>query len=310
MRYYTIPAMSDDVLLPVKLEDDIVFDKTPFRVLICNIADQKYRSRFLTLVKLNNDAQFHIEEIMRTLPTAEYAIVTCPIESSEDEAYTKSVIKMDQFIGSNRPVVGNGFFQCLVRQAIIMVPSGEMREVTEFPKIGGPVEGPFASRENWDEINDIRQKIEISAFKERLLLAVELFEKAARSDSPSNFFLYWVAMEVLTELDSSRKIKAMLAKAYNSDLSYIQNDLGFEKLINMRTKLFHHGAMHNISAETERYMQACFLDLLRHRVGLPCHGHLKNYVSNGYDVSKLNSEHANKNIGVIKITPMKTETLE
>lgn len=301
VRYYTIPAHNEKVVSPVKLEEDIDFNGTPFRIMICNIADQKFKTRFMTLVKLTEHAEFSFEEVTRTLPTADYVIVTCPIYLTSEHAYDETVKKMDQFIGAIRPVVGNGFFLSLIREAIVSVATGNMIEMQGTNRIGGPVEGPFATRLNWDEVVEIRTKIESFGDKERVLLAVELFEVAARTTGPTNFFLYWVAIEVLTRKDKAQALKHLMATAYQSDTSYIQNTLGFEKLVNMRTNLFHHGVSHDISPEVERYMQVCFLDFLRQRIGLNCKFHLRNFVENGFDVSKLNSPLANGNTARVNI---------
>lgn len=301
VRYYTIPAHNEAVVSPVKLEEDINFCGTPFRLMICNIADQKFKTRFVTLVKLAEHAQFHFEEMTRTLPTADYVIVTCPIHSTNDHAYDDAVRKMDQFIGSMRPIVGNGFFLSLIREAMVSVATGNMIEMQGVTKLGGPVEGPFAARLNWDEALEIRAKLETFGDKERVLLALELFEVAARNAGPTNFFLYWVAIEVLTRKDKAQALKHLLVTAYQKDVSFIQNTLGFEKLVNMRTKLFHHGQSHDISPEVERYMQVCFLDFLRHRMGLKCNFHLQNFIDSGFDVSKLNSPSANRNTARLSI---------
>jgi hypothetical protein len=299
VRYYSIPAINDDVSWPVPPETDINFFNNPFRIIICHIEDQQYKSVFPFLIAAGTKANFFFEEVKRVLPTAHYVIVSCAMESAED--FNKKVVLMDKFIGSMRPVLGNGFFKSLVRQEIVTVSTGNMTVVTPTISLSKECEGPFASRANWNEVVEIRQKIEESSgFKAQALLGCQLFERAARSDAPFNFFLYWVAIEVLSETNKTVKIKRLLAAAYNQNISYIQNELGFEKFINMRTSLFHEGTSHDIPQDVERYIQLAFLDILRHKLGLQCLKHLEKFVSGGFDIAKLNPLATARNIALVQ----------
>lgn len=70
-------------------------------------------------------------------------------------------------------------------------------------------------------------------------------------------------------------------------MGHVQNNLGLERLINLRTALFHNGEHHDIPQDVERYIQVVFLDLARASLKLSCKNFVSDYISQGFDLARL-----------------------
>lgn len=306
VRFYLAPACTEgNTSLPVKPGEDIPFDGTPFRIMMGQVADKPYTSVYAHVVEATKDAKILFEEIKRILPTASYTIVSCPIKNSDAESYEASAMLMDQLIGALRPVVGNAVFHSLASEVAVTLSDKNMRQLLPATRLPQACAGPFAERNNWQETQEILSPLTAlqggNNLKKTLKLALELFEKAARENAPSNFFLYWVAIEVAAG-EAGRNIKRILSECYQESFGFVQNTLGFEKILNLRNDSFHHGDFHDMPQDVERYIQVLFLDILRHRLGLSNKRHTQNYISDGFDLTRLDPLVGKSNVPAIRIT--------
>lgn len=294
VRYYSFPVHTGGEInfLPVP-GTDIKFLDQPFRVIICDISDQEYASFHYSWVSSPKGPGLIAEKIQRILPPSTYVIVSVPLRGGGNESgLENSVSLMDQFIGLIRAVTGNGFLREIVREEIVTIPSGQMKAPSDLLGLPHPAEGPFLRPNNWSDIEEMVRSIPLlpSDKSNRLKLACQLFEKAARTEVPSKFFLYWVAMEVLCDTHKAANFVMKLQLSYNASKEYIQDNLGFKKLVRLRQDLFHEGKHHDIPQDVERYIQVVFLDLIRASLQLPCKKHIESFVRDGFDVRRLDRD--------------------
>ncbi len=303
VRYYAAPFIDDNkTSLPAKPGEEKTFMEVPYRFSFAHISDQKYTSTMISPTGGGeNDVNFFCEDIKRTLPPTRYVLISTPILKTGNEGYKGCINRLDQFVGVLRAVCGNSLFREVAREATVSVPGGSMKTPSRTIRMPKPCEGTVVNSTHWDRCFSLLEKMEKvnTADRDRLILAVQLFEKAAREESPANFFLYWVSIEVLCDTHKTGAIKKKLKQSYSKSMSFIQNDLGFEALINLRTNVFHNGQAVNLGVDAERYIQVIFLDLLNAILGENCERYVEKYIESGFDLSVLSQGGAKGILGTI-----------
>lgn len=306
LRYYSFPAHDGkEIDFMPQLGKDIIFLGEPYRLCICDIADQHYFSFSYRYVSSVTGPQLITEKIPRKLPNSTYVLASTPIRTSfAQEGFDPDIERMNQFIGLLRMISGNALFKELVREEVLAYPTNNLRAVSPILSLPAPVEGPFLRSEHWIDIQKI---MDVSSslpadIKQRLTLSLNLFEQASNHIATSKLFLYWVAIEVLCGTNKTSKIKKKLCQAYKKDMSYIQNQLGLEKLIHMRQELFHQGKPHDLPQDVERYIQLVFFELVREVLSLPCVHAIEEFLKAGFSVKRLEHENGRRVVQNVDIS--------
>lgn len=294
IRYYTVPFIDmNKISLPMNPGEEIVFMGVPYRMVFASIKDQPYTSSKMWPIRgEEGNLDFLCEEIKRILPPSNYLLISTPILELGDKGYDDCIVRIDQFVGVLRAVCGNCLFREIARESSVDFKNGKMDTTSPVLRMPKKSEGTKITDIHWEKIRNLLKLIEQAEdnLKNRLTLATQLFEQAARGESPVNFFLYWVSIEVLcfpSKKSKSAKIKKILSKSYNKKTDFIRNDLGVERLINLRNDVFHKGKEVNLSVDAERYIQAVFWDLLNAVLGQDCEHNIENYISSGFDLAIL-----------------------
>lgn len=300
LRYYSMPIKPKDDFYVPGLEGDVVmYSGIPFRVVVVHISEQKYVSYFLWLIHSEaGNNKVSVEKIDRELPDMEYVLISTPIHGTGGHAYETASTLMDGFVGVLRLVGGNNLLRQLVREGIVDVSSGNIKTLTESIPVLQEIEGPFATAETWQQLNELIDAVGTADDKERnrITLATQLVEKAFSSQGAFKFFNYWVALEVAVDTHSKGKIITLLAKSYRRPNTYIQNDLGFDHIWETRTAVFHGGETYEVASDVERYIQCLFLDVVRVKLGLNSRGYMAASVQAGFDVKRLDRTMAQASI--------------
>ncbi len=303
VRYYSISSIDLDQIKDFDPKPaNMKICDIPFKLALCRISKQEYNSHFPWHVStLEGKPDFVVEEIKRELPESFYLLISTPINKDHIEGYEIASVWINRLTGCLRSIVGNNLLRGPVREASIEINTGNMRSLTSAIPLPKKFEGPFIAQENWTEIDDILRGIEEcdKDRRNRILLGLEFFERAANEKPLNRFFNYWIAIEVICGIHSPGKIQTKLTKAYNKNRSFIQNELAFDRLKKMRTDLFHKGLMHDLPPDVERYIQATVLDILREEIGLPCQRHMQLQVEGGFDVKRLDRTVGKINISTI-----------
>lgn len=299
LRYYSMPFKpKPDFYVPGLEGDTIIYSGAPFRVTVAHISKQNYVSHIPWLVKSESDNnQLFVEKIGRVLPDLDYILVSTPIRTGDD-TYKNASLLMDGFVGMLRLISGNNLLRQFVREAKVDVSSGNMKTLTKVIPVPSEIEGPFATKEIWDQLKEITEGISNIADSQRgrIILATQLIERAFSSQDTFKFFSYWVALEVAAETHQHQGIISLLAKAYGQNNGYIQKTLGFQQLWNTRTAVFHDGEHYEIPSNVERYVQCLFLDVIRAKLGLICKRNMAGMVETGFDVNQLDRTVAQSKI--------------
>ncbi|MCH7936138.1 MAG: hypothetical protein IH994_03480 [Proteobacteria bacterium] len=305
MRYYTMPfPPKDDFFIPGLDGEEVLFNGVPFKVGLAHISGQDYKSHFAWLINFESGKpEIHVEEIQRMLPEANYIIVTTPITDTSERAYDITSELMDGFVGMLRLVGGNNLLRQLIREAAVDITTRDMKTLTRPVPFPQEIEGPFVTKETWDQFKEVLDAISTKDDTEgkRLTLATKLIEKAFFAEVGFKFFNYWVALEVAADTQGHQSIISLLAKAYGKNNSYVQNYLGFQHLWETRTAMFHHGESYEMPYDVERYMQCIILDVMRSKLELAPNGYMAAAVGSGFDVTHLNRNVAQAKTATIDI---------
>lgn len=115
-----------------------------------------------------------------------------------------------------------------------------------------------------------RIPLQIEPVRSQIVLACQFFSRALEEDQEyKRFFDYWTAFEILVQ-GKAQKIRKILAEAYGADVNFVNANLRFEEIANLRHDLIHFGKFKSLEPEVERRIQILFFDLIRHRLNLPC----------------------------------------
>ena len=289
IRYYTYPFIDNkNLTLPFKPGEEISFLGTPFRLNFVYIKDQKFKTSHLWPIKNQQDeVGFYVEDVEQTLPPTNYILVSCPLSNKESKGISECIRKTDQFIGLLRTICGNGLFREIARQATVNYSTGRMTSPSRTIRPPKPCEGIYINETHWLSCFQLLNKVENSPVKDRLLQSLTIFERAAQSTNPTNFFLYWVSIEVLCDSHNAHKIAEILSNAYKQSTGEIKQNLGLKHLIRLRQDVFHSGKEVKLGVDAEKYIQVLFLDLLNQILDIPCENHIQNYINSGYETETL-----------------------
>lgn len=115
-----------------------------------------------------------------------------------------------------------------------------------------------------------RIPLQTEPLRSQLITACRFFSHAiSEFQEYKRFFDYWMSFEILAQ-GKAQKVRAVLGKAYNASLEFVDADLRFKEIARLRHDLVHYGSFARLEPEVERRMQGIFLDVMRHRLGLPC----------------------------------------
>lgn len=304
IRYYScpFPVPDEDNFLPPIGTDIFLYDR-PFRAVLCDIEGQEYPTVYHSFIRSPQGLQLLGEKVIRALPSSKYVLVSTPLRSgSREDELKKSMATMDQFVGLLRMTTGNGFLRAIVREEILSILDAKMTAISKLIPVPHISEGPFLGSQNWSEIQEmIKAGSQLEGEnKNRFTLSCQLFEEGARAEVPAKFFLYWVSMEVLCDTHDAFEISRTLSRAYNKPKEFIQNELGFKKLIRLRQDLFHQGQPHDLPLDVERYIQVVFLDLLRSKLQMICKNCIEAYIESGFNTDRLDRELGRKVTQILK----------
>jgi len=87
-------------------------------------------------------------------------------------------------------------------------------------------------------------------------------------DEAFRFSAYWIALEVLA--GTGEAIKDELASAYGESKKFVEDELCFKELAEMRIQLMHFGKFGMLLSYHERLFHFYFWEIIRHQICLPC----------------------------------------
>ncbi len=300
LRYYSMPLPpKDDFFIPGLDGDVVMFSGAPFRVAVAHVSGQEYKSHFPWLITSElGKPNIIVEEIKRVLPSANYVLISTPITDTSDQAIQNASALMDGFAGMLRLVGGNNLLRQLVREAAVDISSGNMKRTSAAVPVPHEIEGPFATSETWQQLEEVTDAIGTrdDAEGKRITFATQLVERAFSAQGPFKFFSYWVALEVAADAYGQQNFVNLLSNAYGRNNAYVQNDLGFQHVWETRTAVFHGGELYEMPYDVERYIQCLFLDVVRAKLGLDSQGYMAAAVQAGFDVTRLDRAVAQANI--------------
>lgn len=298
IRYYSVVNLPRDSLNQTPSVECISLSGDPFRLVLAEITDQSYVTHEPWLVS-NEDgsSRVEVEATNRILPSTLYALISTPLLESL-EAWEETGRRMSRIVALIRANFGRNFLYELVREAVVEIPHGNMIATLPIVPVPQSFDGPYIETERWRAFEEVLAALDAkqSEIQNRVLSALELFEKGSEATGGLKIFFYWVATEVLCNTDKSACILDRLSKAYAEKRGFVQNRLGFDLIKNLRTDLIHHGLTHDLPQDVEKYIQSMFMDLLRFHLGLDCHRLMEREIQNGFVPQRLR-----RDIGVANV---------
>ncbi|MFH1114783.1 MAG: hypothetical protein V1792_12780 [Pseudomonadota bacterium] len=87
-----------------------------------------------------------------------------------------------------------------------------------------------------------------------------------------SFVKYWISLETLAMKDTTkvRPINEILAKCYDLTVKAATNRFHVGRLYGVRGDIVHKGVSKGIDLTLKKYLEAIYLDVLFHKLGLPC----------------------------------------
>jgi hypothetical protein len=111
---------------------------------------------------------------------------------------------------------------------------------------------------------------QLPALRSRIQKACSFLSYAIdQKDESFKFSSYWIALEVLVG-GRAQAIKAELAQIYKKGLQFVDADLRFKEINNLRNNLLHHGEFEILTSYQERLLQLYFWDICIFQIGLRC----------------------------------------
>lgn len=273
-------------------------EEKPVRI---NYATIKELENNFALVRVISDQKGHtnflIKKFKDELPHSSYLLMSSPYEVDGKKYDLEEIPNIqDRVAALLRMHLGNNFLREKVFDGYVSLGNGQMTSL--IPIISNPleIEGPFFSKENFGFSEETFKGIKSlgdTNKKDRISIALGLFENGGDDKETNKFFYYWVSIETLCGTNSTGKIITKLARHYNKNNGFVQNKLGFDFIRKIRTNLFHNGEKPIIDQNTERYLQLMFIDLLRNELSLPCQRNMEKMVNKGFDVRTLGKRKMN-----------------
>lgn len=167
--------------------------------------------------------------------------------------------------------LGSCFFFDEVLETTIDMKSGSHSVASDSVKVFST--GPYLSTNRWESLHALSKKLANGELRGRIEFALERLSVALRRGG--DFLDYWIALEVLCD-GKAAAIRARLARAYNLPRPHdADEEFGFRFVAAARHGLVHRGERVSFSSAFEEYMNAMFLDILCHEVGISEVGHLR-----------------------------------
>lgn len=304
VRYYLLPEEpKEGFFFPGIDGSSIDYAETSFKILIAEIAEQKYKTHISWMTKTKGtDFQLSIEAIDRELPRANYILITTPIRDSYESA-SESV---DALVGALRATYGNRLLRQKVREAEVSCDTGAMKTPTSAILIPILLEGREPTLDVVGEFTELLATAN-SASKEiskRAIFALELLETSFLAEPHFKFFSYWTALEVAAGKHQKQNLLNVLTGTCGKSNAYVQNKLGFQHIWNTRIEVIHSGEQYLLIPLVERYMQCMVLDIVRGILGLNCKYFVEELILAGFDVSLLDRKIGKMNVLTVE-TPHK-----
>lgn len=213
-----------------------------------------------------------------------YIVLSTPyIVNGERRSPAEVSRKLDALAALYKLYCGPNIMKDLILDESVHVGTGAKQAVSGIIPVLSEFDGPYTDNAIWDELSEsinMLEKIRDIHRRQRLELSLELFENATRVDEKNKFFYYWVAIERVCDTYRTSVVRRRLERSYGKIASYVLNDLGLQRVINLRTQLFHEGRKPVLTAESERYIQLLYLDLFRQELGLVCRKYASEYLRN------------------------------
>jgi len=225
----------------------------------------------------------------KELEKSNYIFILTPMRvdgkaGKESDARTR----LEIVAGVIRAHTGTNFMRDIVFEAEVEAGFDQYNAPSSGIHLPQMQEGPFVNKNNWEHIEQIIDKLQVlqTEKRARVELALEFFSKALQEED--SFFHYWTALEILCN-GTAQRIRERLKSCYSlKSLKDLGDATGFNQIAKWRHDFFHKGIKPKMSADTERYIQLLFLDLLRQEVNLPLAGHLAGIQQwKGYNLSEL-----------------------
>lgn len=222
------------------------------------------------------------------LPNSSYAVVLTPKKVDGVEPIPHEVkTRLDTFAGVFRAHTGLNFMRDLVFEGEFWAGEEKFTTLSEALRLPKPTEGPHFNHDNWIQSKSIfdalkGQPIEV---RKRLELAIEFFNRAL--DDDDSFFNYWTAFEIACN-GSAQAIRHKIKTALDLPSLEEVDQCGFREIARWRHQFFHKGLRPTLTAETDRFLQLLFIDILRQELGIAPIKHTLAMIRNGgYDLSPL-----------------------
>lgn len=207
----------------------------------------------------------------RKLPSCPYFAIIAPALKTE---ISTSYADADQAINFVRTLLALHFGKLLFYESVTDFDFDlEGKVAFSSAAFRVPMFADFARILDWQLALDIlnRLKNQQKDFREQFQSACNFISGALNQrDEPFRFSSYWIALEVLSR-GTSGAIRAKLARAYNASKSFVDSDLRFGEIAEIRHNLLHKGQFKTLKSYQERLMQLYFWDIaidqmnLRHR---------------------------------------------
>lgn len=235
----------------------------------------------MTVVEFNMD--------QKLLKKSNYVFTSTPMKvDGKDGNESDAKRRLDIVTGVIQVHMGTNFMCDIVFDAEVEAGVDRYHQPSSAVRIPKLPEGPFVNKTNWEHIEQLIHNVQRlqPEIRARVMLALEFFSKGLQEGN--SFFNYWTALEILCN-GKAQTIRERLKSCYSlKSLREVDDVTGFGHIARWRHAFFHKGIRPNLSADTERYIQLLFLDLLRQEIHLPLVGHLAGIQqAKGYNLSEL-----------------------
>lgn len=189
-----------------------------------------------------------------------------------------------------RTCFGNNILKSCLMDDEVNPSSGEKQFTTDFIFLPQVAEGPFLTKENGLEMQELIKTIHSfndTDSKNRILISSEIFSIAHKQIDKLLF--YWMSFDILSNARDSRDICKVLEAAYEYSKNEIDENFKFKKIKDLRNDIAHQGKRIQIHPDLERYLQCMYWDLLRQTLKLSPKRHMENMLSSStsYNLSQI-----------------------
>lgn len=216
-------------------------------------------------------------------------VLSAPYDDSMDDIKKDEIhANIENLAALLRLYVGNNFLRDNVYDVEVDVKSRDMKINTGVKMLADKVQGPNLNAETIEEMLSINQSIMSEKNRGGYELALNAFEYASQVEIYQKVIYYWVAIDILLEEDHGiyATFKEIYFDEQNKNPLYYNEVLGLEMAKDVRNNYQHDGIKFPLNESQERYLHMLFLDLIRHKLKLPCKKHLANFIrATGFDIA-------------------------